>query len=69
MCVIVRARDSVLQLYVAMYTAQKVKEHFENSSDLNVKKKKYVEYLYRYGQGNVLGTKWATSFNEGFQRA
>lgn len=31
------------------------KEHFENTSDINVKV--YVGYLYWYGQCNVLGTK------------
>ena len=35
-----------------IHCSKKFKQHFENTSDLNVKTN-YVGYLYRYGQGNV----------------
>ena len=41
---------------IVNFSDKKLKEHFENTSDLNVKKY-YVGYLYWYGQFNVLGTK------------
>ena len=42
--------------FINIHCSKKLKEHFENTSDLNVKKY-YVGYLYWYGQFNVLGTK------------
>ena len=42
--------------YMNIHCSKKLKEHLENTSDLNVKKY-YVGYLYWYGQFNVLGTK------------
>lgn len=37
-----------------LYTAQQIKGHFDNTSDLNGKKNN-AEYVYSYGLGNVLG--------------
>ena len=42
-------------IYIYIHCSKKLKEHFENTSDLKVKKY-YVGYLYWYGQFNVLGT-------------
>ena len=48
------SRESPAALFI--HCSKQLKEHFENTSDLNVKKY-YVGYLYWYGQFNVLGTK------------